>query len=272
MHLKKIKKGLAISLAAAMIILSNTYSIKAMDNEDYSPETNYSENANSEENDITGLTDEEFDTLYNQFLEHYKNVNFNSDDENIDAFIEYAIAVGAIEDTPQARDALSVLTYRKEMRTVVAGGRAAGYTTSAELLEHSLQDKPSNKTYKAGSRVSNQIKNSSEYKKELDKIRNTLKSVSGTSKSINGSMALTSTTDLHLAFHAVSYTANCKKVSGKWNITVTVTDRYDFAYQKWGSYGKGLSNAAKVALNNYGYNAQKVGAIKNYNVSITINS
>lgn len=177
MHLKRIKKGLAISLVAAMVILSNTYSIKAMENEDYSPEIDYSENANSKENDITGLTDEEFDTLYNQFLEHYKNVDFNSDDENIDAFIEYAIAVGAIKDTPQARDVLSV-----------------------------------------------------------------------------------------------TYVANCKKVSGKWNITVTVKDRYDFAYQKWGSYRKGLSNAAKVALNNYGYNAQKVGAIKNYNISITINS
>lgn len=109
-------------------------------------------------------------------------------------------------------------------------------------------------------------------KNVLNKIRNTLKSVSGTSKTINASMALTSTTDLHLAFYAVSYTANCKKVSGKWNITVTVTERYDFAYQKWGSYGKGLSNAAKVALNNYGYNAQKIGDIKNYNVSMTINS
>lgn len=109
-------------------------------------------------------------------------------------------------------------------------------------------------------------------KNVLNKIRNTLKSVSGTSKPINASMALTSTTDLHLAFHAVSYTANCKKVSGKWNIIVTVKGCYDFAYQKWGSYGKGLSNAAKVALNDYGYNAQKVGAIKNYNVSMTINS
>lgn len=272
MHLKKFKKGLAISLAAAMIILSNTYNVKAMESEGYSQKINYSESVNSEENDITGLTDEEFEILYNQFLDHYKDLNFNSEDYNVDIFIEYAVAVGAIENTPQARDALSVLTYRKEMRTVVAGGRAAGYTTSAELLEHSLQDSPSKKNYGAGTRVSNQIKNSSEYKSELNKINNTLKGVSGPSKTISGSMALTSTTDLHLAFHAVSYTANCKKVSGKWNINVTVKDRYDFAHQKWGSYGKGLSSAAKVALNNYGYDAQKVGAIKNYDISITINS
>lgn len=158
---------------------------------------------------------------------------------------------------------------RNYLGIVVSGGKAAGYTMAAELLNHSLQDSPSTRSYGVGSTMSSKLANTTEHKNLLNSIRNKLKTISGSSYTTSGSFAVTSNTDLYLALNKVSYTVNCTKQSnGVWMINFTYSDTYDFERTAWGKYGSSLGSAAVTALNNYAALSQSAGAIVPYKVTI----
>ena len=79
---------------------------------------------------------------------------------------------------------------------------------------------------------------------------------------------LNSTTDLHLAYNNVNYSATGVKSNGKWTLTITFTDTYDFDAQSWKNAM--TDNALVTILNNYAAYAQSIGAIVPYNVTVTV--
>ena len=79
---------------------------------------------------------------------------------------------------------------------------------------------------------------------------------------------LNSTTDLHLAYNNVNYSATGVKSNGTWTLTITFTDTYDFDAQSWKNAM--TDNALVTILNNYAAYAQSIGAIVPYNVTVTV--
>ncbi len=146
----------------------------------------------------------------------------------------------------------------------------AGYTTSATLLEHSLQDNPSDLSYSSNTSYANQIKYSSECNSIVNAVRNYVRGKSITYYSVSSHISLTSSTDLHLAYHNVDYTVTAQKSGHTWNLTIVFLDTYDFEYQSWAN--SMTDNQAVTIINNYAAYAQSQGAIVPYNISVTVST
>lgn len=205
------------------------------------------------------------------FLDYYDEYAESHDNPTTKGFIQYAVDRGLIEDTPMARDTATIESYRSQFLLAVAVGRAAGLNTASDFLEHSLQDNPSDMNHGSSSTYATQILNST----EMGDIRTAFSAaVSGknlTYHQISGSTTLNSTTDLHLAYNQVSYVAyGTRTISGLWNLTITITDRYDFQQQPWANQ---MTTADLVTfINNEAAAAQDAGAIVPYNIRVTVST
>lgn len=221
-----------------------------------------------EKDSITGLTDKEVYQLYQQYLSEkpysINIVNEETSQAQLDQFVEYAVQKGVIQNSPQAKEALSKAFLRSQFAIAAGIGNTAGFNTAAILLVHSLQDYPSNLTYQKGSNVSNQIQNSSEFKKIISNVKNYVNGKKLSRYGGEGSTTLNSTTDLHLAFNKVSYFFDANKSNGKWTVDVRFKDKYDFDKIAW----KAAGNKVVTIINNYAVAAQSVGAIVPYDVTI----
>lgn len=136
---------------------------------------------------------------------------------------------------------------RVPFRAAAAVGYALGLRTAAELLNRSLQDDPGEWKQDADSKYAEQIKKSVEYN---NRSGNTI------------TFDIKNNPDLYLAYHGMNYSEG----SG----TVTFTDRYDFAFMKWEDTFSLQSIIA--AVNNFAFFAQCIGAIQNYDISVTVNT
>lgn len=99
--------------------------------------------------------------------------------ENLNAFIEFAVASNIIDDSPEHRNSLQISTYRGMFEMVADTGYDLGYTTAATLLHRSLQDNPSDFIMGSSSVYATQIENSTELSQIIDIFEG---QVSGTSK------------------------------------------------------------------------------------------
>lgn len=223
---------------------------------------------------VLQMTEEQVLAYYQEFLEsqHYMTTFSNTNvQENLDSFEQYAIDEGIIADTPEQRGAITKAIVRAEFATVVAGGNYAGYTTAAALLDHSLQDAPSNLSYGSSSSYATQIRKSTECKKIISDFAAAVRGSSASSKTISASVTLASTTDLHLAYNRVSYVASgVKTTDGKWKLTIKFKDTYNFEKQEWEN--EMTDNAVVTVLNNYAAYAQSIGAIVPYDITVTVST
>ena|GEM_PF-3688749 len=217
-----------------------------------------------------GLTIEEqrimqaFDTYINTV--NRSQVGKNSSEADIQAFVEYAVANGIIEDTPINRTIVAIISARVHMGIVATAGGVLGFKMAEAFLNHSLQDNPSTYTVNRDTTYSNQVKNSTAHANLIASVGNMLNTYSGTIYTQTGSVALNSTTDLHLALNLASYILGAEKVGSSWNIYVRYYDVYDFAPGDWSKLS--LSGAAIAALNQAGYSAMSIGAVVPYGIEI----
>ncbi|MCF0130287.1 MAG: hypothetical protein HUJ71_01105 [Pseudobutyrivibrio sp.] len=220
-----------------------------------------------------GVSEEELLLLYNDYLATTCSQNslIKKDPEILlKGFTEEAVRKGIIENTPLQRAALTKAVVRAEFKVVVAGGSKAGYTTAAALLDHSLQDAPANLSYTTSSVFASQIAKSSECKSIVDEFKKQVNGSNISKKTMTGSTVLNSTTDLHLAYNKVSYSAVGNKANGKWNLTITFSDKYDFETQTWTN--SMTDRKVVTILNNYAAYAQSIGAIVPYNIKVSVST
>ena len=269
--MKKYKSSKVLSFVIACL-LSLSYSVPA-----FAAET---ENGNvidqttsNDYNQVIGMTDEQALGYFNEFLALQPNsisAETNITQQTLDDFAQYAVENGIIDDTPEQRGAITKAVVRAEFAVVVAGGKIAGFTTAAALLDHSLQDSPSNLNYGATSTYAAQIANSSECQQIVNDFKTYVSGKHLSARTTTGSTTLDSTTDLHLAYNNVSYVASGTKTNGVWNLTITFNDTYDFETQAWEN---AMTDSAVVTiLNNYAAYAQSIGAIVPYNIKVTVNA
>ena len=159
---------------------------------------------------------------------------------------------------------------RANFKTVAACGQLAGYTTAADLLNHSLQDYPANLSYTSNSSYAHQIQFSSECNSIVNGVRNYVRGKNITYYTCNSHICLCSTTDLHLAYHNVDYTVTARKSGNRWNLSIVFSDTYDFDYQAWSN--SMTDNQAVTIINNYAAFAQSQGAIVPYNINVTVST
>lgn len=223
--------------------------------------------------DTIGMTDEQALQIYNNYLAMLPKTLSKSDmnsSECLDEFVEYAIEQGIIENNEIQKAGITKAVVRGQFKTVATAGKSLGYKTAGTLLDHSLQDKPSNLSYGANTTFASQISKSSEYKAIVNSFKSYVKGKKLSARTTSGSTTLNSTTDLHLAYNRVSYVASGKKSNGVWTLTITFSDTYDFDKQAWKNAMTG--NPAVTILNNYAAYAQSLKAIVPYKVKVTVNT
>ena len=217
------------------------------------------------------MYDSEALALYNQYLEQAPASISEGEDfavAALEGFTQYAVEEGIIEDTVEQRAAITKAVVRAEFKLVVAGGNVLGYTAAATLLNHSLQDNPSNLSYGSTTDMAKQIAGSTECRTIVNQFKSDVTGTNYVRKTNSGTTTLNSTTDLHLAYNNVNYSATGVKSNGKWTLTITFTDTYDFDAQSWKNAM--TDNALVTILNNYAAYAQSIGAIVPYNVTVTV--
>lgn len=222
-------------------------------------------------NDSISLYDSEALALYEQYLEQAPTSISEGEDfavAALEGFAQYAVDEGIIEDTVVQRATITKAVVRAEFKLVVAGGNTLGYTAAATLLNHSLQDSPTNLSYGSTTDMAKQIANSSECAAIVNQFKSDVTGTSYVRKTNSGTTTLNSTTDLHLAYNNVNYSATGVKSNGTWTLTIKFTDTYDFDAQAWNNAM--TDNALVTILNNYAAYAQSIGAIVPYDVTVTV--
>lgn len=222
---------------------------------------------------ILGMTDECVLDLYEEFLisEGSSASQIDLSENSLDAFVEYAVEKGIINNTQAERAAVTKAVVRASLAMAAEDARTIlGLTTASACLDHSLQDNPTNVSITSSDPISKQVKASSECKKIINDFKSYVKGKKLSARTTSGSTALNSTKDLQLALNRVSYVASgTKNSSGVWTLKITFRDTYDFDCDKWTQL-KGLKAATINALNSYGKYAQSVGAVVPYEISILV--
>ena len=231
----------------------------------------YASSTSNDFNETIHMTDEQALEYFKAFLASQPSVATDENyitQESLNAFAQYAVDEGIIADTAEQRGAITKAIVRAEFAVVVAGGDLAGFDTAADLLDHSLQDSPSDLSYGSTSSYATQILNSSECKKIISDFKAYVKGKNLSARTTSGSITLNSTTDLHLAYNKVSYVASGTKSNGKWTLTIKFKDTYNFEKQAWENAM--TDNVVVTALNNYAAYAQDIGAIVPYDITVTV--
>ncbi len=144
-----------------------------------------------------------------------------------------------------------------------------GFLTSAWMLEHSLQDNPTDIWRGNDSRIAYLINNDESYLKKLDAAI-----ASSSNGRISGSLDNISfeNGDLYYSIHAATiYVDGYKQGNGKWLVKSTMTDRYDFTViQSLMSQDGTFSNTIRLGTiaNDAAVISQALGAINAYNVHV----
>lgn len=223
---------------------------------------------------VGGYTQNELYEMYLAYLDETATTSRAKAElskESVEGFVEFAIEESIISDTPTERAAVTKAVVRASFAAVVAGGRTLGYTTAATYLDHSLQDEPADLSYKSTSSYANQILSATECFYIIMDFNSEVAGKGLTYHRMTGDTTLNSTTDLHLSYNKVSYTATGVKTSnGKWNLTIVFNDTYDFKEEAWKN--EMTSADAVTALNNYAAYAQSIGAIVPYGIKVTVST
>lgn len=144
-----------------------------------------------------------------------------------------------------------------------------GYETSAWMLEHSLQDNPSDIWRGNDSRIAYLINNDSAYLQELDIAIKNAKDGWIDNKPIGVEFE---TGDLYYSIHkSTIYLNGYKREDGKWIINARMSDTYDFTeITSFMSNDNGWSwNVGKGTIaNDVAVVSQKTGAIQPYRVTV----
>lgn len=224
---------------------------------------------------VTGLTYNQVLKLFKEFQKQRNSTLNSSLSEKqsekaskvlIDDFVNYTVNRGMISNTIEAKSALSKDVMRGLMTTVAETGIQHGYVMAGAFLLNSLQDNPSNLSLSSGSDFSNEVKDSSEWRKIVSDYKSYVKGANLSGYGTMDSTAFNSNLDLLMALHAVDYYAHGSKSGNTWDLTIDFSDTYDFAPKDWKSANLGHDVAA--IINNVGVYAQSVGAIVPYDISI----
>lgn len=197
----------------------------------------------------------------------------------VDGYVQYAVDNGYIADTPEQRADISKALARGVL-SIAANAGGVFFPTAGDFLNHSLQDNPGDLTYGPNSTYAQQIQESSEFDDIVDEmIQEAENATPGAVGFVYyGTTSLDSTTDLLLAYRAVSYTVHLQRPyssSNDWTAEVVFRDTYDFDSDGWSDVWEELNTGGLIAggaevLNMVAEAAMDIGAIVEYDIRVTV--
>ena len=198
-------------------------------------------------------------------IENEKLLSDVIDEDFVMGVVEYAVNNGYIDDTKEARDSMTIATYRYAFQKGADWAYSKGFTLAAELLEHSLLDNPRDLYFGPGSTNSNKVANNQTMTQIYNSVRNGCANTSASVYIDAGSATFNSTTDLHLAINKANWQVRADYDNGNhWNAYFIVTDVYNYDYWDY-------DNDIVTGMNNVAHAAQSAGAITPYNVQFSFN-
>ena len=162
-------------------------------------------------------------------------------------------------------------------QAVAIGGNVVGFDSSAELLEHSLTDKPKDLVITEG-KIVEEIKKDSQFKKRLNEI---VKEFGKDTSSFNTEeikkMSIQfDNSDLYFSIHRAEIKVIGEKEKEKWNLKIELIDPYDYTeFKNLDDYVKDANSVPKSMFSSFIYNLAHVsvmfGVIKEYKVIVRFN-
>jgi RHS repeat-associated protein len=140
-----------------------------------------------------------------------------------------------------------------------------GYSLSREMFNHGMWGYGRTPSSSINNLLISRLKSSSDMKKAIENI---MKSATGNSINQNGEVEFTITeknnADLYYSLQHISFNVQGTKSNGVWDLTITVSDRYDFDSIRSFS---GLSFGS--VANDLGWAMQRIGMVVPYNISVS---
>ena len=140
------------------------------------------------------------------------------------------------------------------------------YELSREMFNHGMHGRGEKLPSSTNDLIVNKLKESDIMGEAISSI---MKSANGNSINVNGDVEFKRTNrtnaDLYYSLQHVNFNVRGTKSNGVWNLTVTVTDTYNFDNLRIISEGLNFGNAA----NDLGWMMQKVGMMTPYDVSVS---
>lgn len=159
-------------------------------------------------------------------------------------------------------------------QVVAIGGNIVGFDSSAELLEHSLTNKPKDLIITEG-KIIEEIKNDSQFKERINDIVRTYGKDTTTFNT--GVLKIQfDNSDLYFAIHGADINVTGNKIDKKWDLSVEISDIYDYTELKdLDDYIGDANSVPKSMFSSFIYNLAHFstifGVIKEYQVIIKFN-
>lgn len=156
-------------------------------------------------------------------------------------------------------------------QVVALGGNIVGFDISADLLKHSLKDKPIDLIITDGKLI-DEIKNDSQFQQKLKDI--VIKYGKDTSKFNTNVLKIQfDNSDLYFAIHGADIIVAGEKINEKWKLDIEIKDPYDYTeFKDLEDYVKDANSVPKSMFSSFIYNLAHIsvmfGVIKEYNVII----
>lgn len=168
-----------------------------------------------------------------------------------------------------AAKALTKAQYRGQFKELSLTFGAFSCPTAGNFLLHSLQDSPSNRSYAAGTTLSNGFSRTPSYTEISIPIANAVKTANAQGKkAVSGSgshytSAGNAGLDWYLTLGKYKHNWAAEKMTnGTWTIYINVNDRYDYTHIS--PIPSSLPAKAIALVSNHAADAQNAGAIVPY--------
>lgn len=274
-RIKYVKRAIATCATLAMIFATPTTTFAAAEPSAVAPNESISSQQVSD--------DMALEILSEYLQESSINLNSITTEEQatsfLDDYIQFAVDNGYIADTPEQRAGLGVTVVRAVL-SIAAFAGGIPFKTAGEYLSHSLQDNPSDLVYGPNTTYAEQIKESDEFDDIIDEMIQKAKSLPTGAVGLiySSSTSLDSTTDLLLAYRAVSYDVHFTRTSStshNWTAEVVFHDTYDFDSDGWSAVWEefqtgGFIEGGAEFLNMAADAAMDIGAIVEYDIEVTV--
>lgn len=146
--------------------------------------------------------------------------------------------------------------------------RPKGYISAAELLEHSLQNHPSDLNFTNGDRITKQVVESQDWQNLMISLINDAKANGQNEINVSTTGRFTDE-DLDWALHQYYIDVSGRLKDNIWDLYVEINDIYDFAFNtKYGKEWRWRFATAGIKLASLD---QAAGVVVPYNVTIGFN-
>ena len=174
------------------------------------------------------------------------------------------------------KDSFKAMQYAFWQTVIEVGGKYFDFDISANLLQHSLEEKPEDLVITEG-KIIYTIKKDNQFQENINNIvkkyGNNKEEFIFDSKDNKDFPMNFNNSDLYFAIHSAELKVTGKKQNEKWNLNIRLDDRYDYSkFKNWQDYYFDTNSIPKSifssTLYNLAYYSMKLKVMKEYDIDI----